>query len=105
LWIAGIAKSCSKPNAALFIDHSVMVVRSGVPDFFTAPVGRRLHELVTRGMTGAECFGDAIAHRRDDARGSAFDRVEHGNHVGAVLGRTVERPVSIDCRIAAIGSD
>src|ERR1044071_880028 len=66
LWIAGIAKSCREPNAALFIDHSVMVVRSGIPNLLAAPIRRRLHELIARCMTRTERFGDAIAHRRDD---------------------------------------
>ena len=33
------------------------------------------------------------------------DRIEHGHHVGALLGRSVDQAVGVDARIALVGGD
>src|ERR1043166_6368155 len=64
--ILRVAKSRRKPNASFSVDHPVVIIGFGIPNLFTAPVWRRLHQLIACCIAWPERFGYAVAHRCDD---------------------------------------
>src|SRR5262249_42449694 len=53
VWIVRAAERRRQPDAALAIEHRVVVVDLGVPQLLLAPIGRRLHRLFNRRASGA----------------------------------------------------
>ena len=86
--IVGAAHHRCHPHAALLVEHGVVVIRLGVPDFFAAPVRRGLQWIVARGVAWAERErGVGVAHRHDEIGDRVCARIEDWHGIGAVFGR------------------
>ena len=94
-----------QPQAALTVEHRVVVVGLAVPDVFVAPIGRALQDVDRAGVAGAECQRHVGCRRQHKIRRDVFHRVEDRHVVAGVLALTVERAVSVDRRITFVAGD
>ena len=91
------ADARGKPDAALLVDHRVVVAGVAVPDRLFGPVGRRPERQTGRGRRLR------IAIRMFDHARRVRDRIEPRHVVGALLRRPVDPAVGIDGRLAFVG--
>src|SRR5919108_6484957 len=88
--VVGSAKSRREPDPPFLVEHAVVVISFGIPDFLRAPVRRRLHELVACRMARSERLRSVcIPYRRHDVHGGMFDWIKNRNQVGTVFGGAI----------------
>jgi hypothetical protein len=97
-----------EPDAALLVEHAVVVVGALAPDLLLAPVGRGRGRLgCGRGMEGRpERFGCVwVRDRHLEECHLVRLRIEDRHLVARVLGRAIERSVGVDGGIAPVRGD
>ena len=94
-----------EPDAALPVDHRVVVVGLAVPDVLLAPIGRGPEDLDRAGVAGPERQRHVGRGRQHEVRRHVLDRIEDRHVVAGVLALPVQRPVAVDGRIAPVGRD
>src|SRR5258708_2315636 len=98
IWVrSSRANSRREPYPSLLIDEWVMDAGVAIADWFVTPIRRSSSRKVRIGS------GLRIPVRMLYLRCLVRDRIQHGHHVGALLGRSVDQAVGIDARVALIG--
>ena len=94
-----------EPDAALPVEHRVVVVGPAVPDVLLAPIGRGPQDLDRAGVAGPERQRHVGRGRQHEVRRDVLHRIEDRHVVAGVLALPVHRPIGVDGRIAPVAGD
>ena len=83
-----------EPDAALPVEHRVVVVGLAVPDVLLAPIGRGLQDLDRAGVAGPERQRHVGRGRQHEVRRDVLHRIEDRHVVAGMLALPVQRPVA-----------
>ena len=98
------ANGGGKPDAAILIQHGIVVVDLGVPDFLHAPVGRWAQRCGRCRMPRPKRLRRVgVAHRRVEIINGIRFHIQDRNIVGGIFRRSIERAIGVDGWIAFVG--
>ena len=101
--ILGTAHRGRQPDPPVAPEHRIVVVDARLPDPLAPKVSGGLQRIESCGMTRTEIERHAgVAHRSDERGRDVLHRIENRQSVGAVLGRSNKRAVTIHRREATI---
>ena len=103
--IVRLVPGCREPDAALPVEHRVVVVGPAVPDVLLAPIGRGPQDLDRAGVAGPERERHVGRGRHHEVRRHVLHRIEDRHVVAGVLALPVHRTVGVDGRIAPVAGD
>jgi hypothetical protein len=104
--IVGAADCRRQPDAALLVEHRVVIVHLRVPQLLLTPIRRGLQRLFDCGVSRSQRFwGVLIAHRGFEDADRVGLGIEYRQKVGGVFRRAEQRTVGIDGGMAAIRGD
>ena len=94
-----------QPDAALPVEHRVVVVGLAVPDVLLAPIGRGSQDLDRAGVAGSERQRHVGRGRQHEVRRHVLHRIEDRHVVAGMLALPVQRPIGVDGRVAPVARD
>ena len=103
--LSGLWPGRREPDAALPVEHRVVVVGLAVPDVLLAPIGRGPQDLDRAGVAGPERQRHVGRGRQHEVRRDVLHRIEDRHVVAGMLALPVQRPVGVDGRIAPVAGD
>ncbi len=103
--IVRLVTRCGEPQAALPVEHRVVIVRPAVPDVLLAPVGRRLQDFERAGVAGPEGVRHVGRRRQHEVGRDVLHHIEDRHVVAGMLALAVDRTIGIDGRVAPVAGD